>query len=250
MIFREYAIEDEEFTLEEGESMTSSAVWKVPTTQTDGDGITGDIKIPINPGRMIPIAVVFDRDDTDSGNDQDSNGDDTYPTPRSIQSATPQSTLYDNPDRDIPEIKTKTEKYLDDGAEIQTTFDADEGIGNSYVLYNYESSNYTGEWTTDEMKIEGEEVCDEETGICYAYSGATGTSMIPYSEDNPIYYQILFVDGNKTSSKTEVIQFVGADGGAPPSEQKELPVMLIGIGALVLAVVTGFIVWARRPSSG
>ena len=250
MIFREYAIDDEEFTLEEGESMSTSAVWKVPTTQTDGDGITGDIKIPINPGRMVPIAVVFDRDDTDSGNDQDSNGDDTYPTPRSIQSATPQSTKYDNPDRDIPEIKTKTEKYLEDGAEIQATFDADEGIGTSYVVYNYESSNFTGEWITDEMKIEGEEVCDEETGICYAYSGATGTSVLPYSGENPIYYQVLFVDGNKTSSKTEVIQFVGADGGAPPAGENELPIMLISVGALVFTVVTGFIIWARRPSSG
>jgi hypothetical protein len=250
MIFREYAFEPEEFTLEEGETMSSSGVWKVPTTQTDGDGITGDIKIPINPGRIIPIAVVFDRDDTDSGNDQDSNGDDTYPTPRSIQSATPQSTLYDNPDRDIPEIKTKTERYLDDGAEIQTTFDADEGIGNSYVLYNYESSNFTGEWITDEMKIEGEEICDEETGICYAYSGATGTSMIPYSEDNPIYYQILFVDGNKTSSKTEVMQFVGSDGGAPPSTETELPIFLIGGGIALIAAIAGFVSWARRPSSG
>jgi hypothetical protein len=250
MIFREYAFEPEEFTLEEGETMSSSGVWKVPTTQTDGDGITGDIKIPINPGRIIPIAVVFDRDDTDSGNDQDSNGDDTYPTPRSIQSATPQSTLYDNPDRDIPEIKTKTERYLDDGAEIQTTFDADEGIGNSYVLYNYESSNFTGEWITDEMKIEGEEICDEETGICYAYSGATGTSMIPYSEDNPIYYQILFVDGNKTSSKTEVMQFVGSDGGAPPPTETELPIFLIGGGIALIAAIAGFVSWARRPSSG
>jgi len=250
MVFREYAIEDEEFTLEEGDAATFSAVWKVPTTQTDGDGITGDIKIPINPGRMVPIAVVFDRDDTDSGNDQDSNGDDTYPTPRSIQSATPQSTIYDNPERDVPEIKTKTEKYLDDGAEIQATFNADEGIGNSYVVYNYESTNYTGEWITDEMKIEGEEVCDEETGICYAYADATGTSVIPYSEEKTIYYQVLFVDGNKTSSKTEVIQFIGADGGAPPAEENELPIMMMGIGALVIAVVTGFILWARRPSSG
>ena len=169
MVFREYAIEDEEFTMEEGESTEFSAVWKVPTTQIDGDGVSGDIKIPINPGRMIPIAVVFDRDDTDSGNDDDAS-DDTYPTPRAIQSATPESTKYDNPDRDVPEIKTKTEKYLDEGAEIQTAFNADEGIGNSYVVYNYESSNHTGEWITDEMKIEGEEVCDEETGICYAYS--------------------------------------------------------------------------------
>jgi len=250
MVFREYGINDEEFTLSEDESATFSAVWKVPTTQVDGDGVEGDIKIPINPGRIIPIAAVFDRDDTDSGNDQDSNGDDTYPTPRAIQSATPQSTSYDNPDRDVPEIKTKTEKYLDEGAEIQTTFDADEGIGTSYVVYNYESSNFTGEWMTDEMKIEGEEVCDEETGICYAYAGATGTSVIPYSGENQIYYQVLFVDGNKTSSKTEVIQFVGADGGAPPYEQKELPILLIGVGTLILAVVTAFVIWARRPASG
>ncbi len=103
---------------------------------------------------------------------------------------------------------------------------------------------------TDEMKIEGEEVCDEETGICYAYSGATGTSLIPYSGENPIYYQVLFVDGNKTSSKTEVIQFVGADGGAPPSEKEELPIMIIGVGAVVLAAISGFIIWARRPASG
>ena len=250
MVFREYGIEDEEFTLEEGESTTYSAVWKVPTTQTDGDGVTGDIKIPINPGRIVPIAAVFDRDDTDSGNDQDSNGDDTYPTPRSIQSATPQSTAYDNPDRDVPEINTKTEKYLDDGAEIQTTFDADEGIGGSSVVYNYESSNYTGEWMTDVMKIEGEEVCDEETGICYAYAGATGTSVIPYSGDSPIYYQVLFVDGNKTSSKTEVMQFIGADGGAPPAQEVELPLLLIGGGIGLIAAIAGFVIWARRPSTG
>ena len=241
---------DEEFSLEEGESTTYSAVWKVPTTQTDGDGVTGDIKIPINPGRIVPIAAVFDRDDTDSGNDQDSNGDDTYPTPRSIQSATPQSTAYDNPDRDVPEINTKTEKYLDDGAEIQTTFDADEGIGGSSVVYNYESSNYTGEWMTDVMKIEGEEVCDEETGICYAYAGATGTSVIPYSGDSPIYYQVLFVDGNKTSSKTEVMQFIGADGGAPPAQEVELPLLLIGGGIGLIAAIAGFVIWARRPSTG
>ena len=41
------------------------------------------------------------------------------------------------------------------------------------------------------MKIEGEEVCDE-NGVCYAYSGATGTSLIPYSGDSEIYYQVIF----------------------------------------------------------
>jgi len=98
------------------------------------------------------------------------------------------------------------------------------------------------------MKIEGEEVCDEETGICYAYAGATGTSLIPYSGDKPIFYQVLFVDGNKTSGKTEVLQFVGADGGAPPASGKELPLMLIGGGVVLLAAIAGFVVWARRPS--
>ena len=249
MVFREYGIESEVFTLAQDESTTFSAVWKVPTTQLDGDGVDGDIKIPINPGRIIPIAVVFDTDDTDSGNDQDSNGDDTYPTPRSIQSATPQSTKYDNPERDIPEITKKTEIYLDEGAEIQANFDADEGIGAAFVVYNYESSNFTGEWMTDEMKIEGEEVCDE-NGVCYAYSGATGTSLIPYSGDSEIYYQVIFSDGNKTSSRTDVLVFVGADGGTPPSEGGDLPIMMIGIGTLVLAALSGFVYWARKPASG
>ena len=249
MVFREYGIESEVFTLAQDESATFSAVWKVPTTQIDGDGVEGDIKIPINPGRIIPIAVVFDTDDTDSGNDQDSNGDDTYPTPRSIQSATPQSTKYDNPERDVPEITKKTEIYLDEGAEIQANFDADEGIGAAFVVYNYESSNFTGEWMTDEMKIEGEEVCDE-NGVCYAYSGATGTSLIPYSGDNEIYYQVIFSDGNKTSSRTDVLVFVGADGGTPPSEGGDLPIMMIGIGTLVLAALSGFVYWARKPASG
>jgi len=249
MVFREYGIESEVFTLAQDESATFSAVWKVPTTQIDGDGVEGDIKIPINPGRIIPVAVVFDTDDTDSGNDQDSNGDDTYPTPRSIQSATPQSTKYDNPERDVPEITKKTEIFLDEGAEIQANFDADEGIGAAFVVYNYESSNFTGEWITDEMKIEGEEVCDE-NGVCYAYSGATGTSLIPYSGDSEIYYQVIFSDGNKTSSRTDVLVFVGADGGTPPSEGGDLPIMLIGIGTLVLVALSGFVYWARKPASG
>ena len=249
MVFREYGINDEQFTLAEGESTTVSAVWKVPTTQVDGDGVSGDIKIPINPGRIIPIAAVFDLDDTDSGNDQDSNGDDTYPTPRAIQSATPQSTEYDNPERDVPEISKKTEKYLDEGAEILANFDADEGIGAAFVVYNYESSNFTGEWMTDEMKIEGEEVCDE-NGVCYAYSGATGTSLIPYSGDSEIYYQVIFSDGNKTSSRTDVLQFVGSDGGTPPSEERDLPIMMIAVGILVLGAVAGFVMWARRPAEG
>ena len=102
---------------------------------------------------------------------------------------------------------------------------------------------------TDEMKIEGEEVCDE-NGVCYAYSGATGTSLVPYSGESPIYYQVLFSDGNKTSSKTEVLLFVGTDGGAPPSEKEELPLMIIGVGAVVLAAISGFVMWARRPAEG
>ena len=102
---------------------------------------------------------------------------------------------------------------------------------------------------TDEMKIEGEEVCDE-NGVCYAYSGATGTSVIPYSGDSQIYYQVIFSDGNKTSSRTDVLIFVGADGGTPPSEGGDLPFTLIGIGTLVLAALSGFVYWARKPASG
>ena len=57
-------------------------------------------------------------------------------------------------------------------------------------------------------------------------------------------------DGNKTSDRTDVLIFVGADGGTPLSEERELPMTLIGIGALVLAALSGFVYWARKPASG
>ena len=48
--------------------------------------------------------------------------------------------------------------------------------------------------------------------------------------------------------KTEVLLFVGTDGGAPPSENEGLPFLLIGVGAIVIAAISGFVVWARRPA--
>ena len=102
---------------------------------------------------------------------------------------------------------------------------------------------------TDEMKIDGEEVCDE-NGVCYAYSGATGTSLIPYSGDSEIYYQVIFSDGNKTSSRTDVLVFVGADGGTPPSDEIGINFVFIGVGATVLALLAGFVYWARKPAAG
>ena len=47
-----------------------------------------------------------------------------------------------------------------------------------------------------------------------------------------------------------MLVFVGADGGTPPSEDGELPIMMIGIGALILAALSGFVYWARKPASG
>jgi hypothetical protein len=128
-VFRGYAIEGEEFTLQKDEAATYEAVWKVPTTQVDADGVEGPIKIPINPGRITPIAAVFDRDDTESGGKNDDPSDDTYPTPRSIQSASPQSTIYDNPERDVPEIDRQRELFTEAGAQLEVEFEAEEGIG-------------------------------------------------------------------------------------------------------------------------
>ena len=138
MVFREYAIDDEEFTLAEGGYATFSTVWELPTTQIDGDGVSGDIKIPINPGRMIPIAAVFDRDDTDSGNDQDTMGDDTYPTPRAIQSATPQSTAYDNSLEVSSVSSIQININYEDRVGIGVTFSDNIAISSAYVIYNFD----------------------------------------------------------------------------------------------------------------
>ena len=46
------------------------------------------------------------------------------------------------------------------------------------------------------------------------------------------------------------MQFVGTDGGTPPSAETELPIFLIGVGAVIIAAIAGFVIWARRPSSG
>ena len=47
-----------------------------------------------------------------------------------------------------------------------------------------------------------------------------------------------------------MLLFVGTDGGVPPSENEGLPFLLIGVGAIVLAAISGFVVWARRPAEG
>ncbi|HJP43621.1 MAG TPA: hypothetical protein QF608_01780 [Candidatus Poseidoniia archaeon] len=248
-VFRGYAIEGEEFTLQKDEAATYEAVWKVPTTQVDADGVEGPIKIPINPGRITPIAAVFDRDDTESGGKNDDPSDDTYPTPRSIQSASPQSTIYDNPERDVPEIDRQRELFTEAGAQLEVEFEAEEGIGTSFAVYNYDSQDYTGEWQVAELKIEGEEVCDDD-GVCYAYADATGTATLPYQSDDNIYYQVLYVDGNGTSGRSDVQMFVGSDGGGRPVvTDGALPWLLIS-GAATGGLLGGtlFVVWARRPA--
>ena len=137
MVFREYAIPSEEFNLGVGGTTSYTVVWKVPTTQTDVDGTTGDIKIPINPANIIPIAVVFDRDDTDSGNDQDSNGDDTYPTPRAIQSATPESTAYDNnlEYSSVSDINISQNYNYEGRVDLEITFSDNIAVSSAYVIY-------------------------------------------------------------------------------------------------------------------
>ena len=46
------------------------------------------------------------------------------------------------------------------------------------------------------------------------------------------------------------MQFIGADGGAPPAQEAELPLLLIGGGIGLMAAIAGFVIWARRPSTG
>ena len=64
-----------------------------------------------------------------------------------------------------------------------------------------------------------------------------------------VWYRILLVDGKQGFAASDVKLFEGT--GTGKNEQKEgLPFLLIGVGAVVLGAIIGFVMWARRTTEG
>ena len=139
------------------------------------------------------------------------------------------------------------ETISDGNANIMAFFDDEDGIGTASVFYNCESSNFTGEWYSQSLEIQGSEICDEE-GVCYAYGDATGIGSIPAVEGKAIYYQLAFADGKQNYNTHEVQSFAGGSIVAPAPAGFDY-VLLVTIGLIVLAC-GAFTIWARMPYTG
>jgi hypothetical protein len=196
----------------------------------------------IIPGNIEVVAVVYDQNDEAKSN---------TPNPkqgliRAINSATPRSTAYDA-DNDIPTVAMVEETTSNGNANIMAFFDDEDGIGTASVFYNYESANYTGEWFSQNLEIQGSEICDEQ-GVCYAYGDATGIGSIPAVEGKAIFYQLAFADGKQNYNTHEVQAFAGGSIVAPAAAGFNF--VLIGAISLIVLACGAFTIWARMPYTG
>ena len=181
MVFREYAIEKEEFTLGVGQSTTYTVVWEIPITQIDGNGVSGDIKIPINPARLIPIAAVF------TGNEE------------AIQSATPQSTFHDrSKNSEFLNVIYNSESVNNNGeVEIEIKFSNDE-IVSAYVIYFVKGNEGDGnESGTEDLWSFAPMVID----------GNIGTAVINI-EDSLLYYHIVSFNSHNVFNTSSLYSYV------------------------------------------
>ena len=196
MVFREYAIEDKEFTLGVGESTTYTVVWEIPITQIDGYGVSGNIKIPINPARLIPIAAVF------NGNEE------------VVQSATPQSTYHDrSKNSEFLNVIHNSESVNNNGeVEIEISFNNDE-IVSAYVIYfvkgNEGDGNETGTedlWSFAPMVIDGN----------------IGTAVINI-ENSLLYYHIVSFNSHNVFNASSLYSYVIVQSPEDDEDETSLP---------------------------
>ncbi len=221
--FRGNAIKDEQFTLARDETFEIMAEWQFPE----------DPVIPIKPGDITAVAVVYDLDDTSSGR---SDGGNPASIPRAIQSANPKSTAYDL-ENDIPTVGDIEFTY-DGEAQISAKFDDEDGISKAYILYNTEAINSTN-WEYMEMEITGEELCDE-SGACYAFTDSEGTASIPMNKGEKLYYKLLIYDGNFTEGKSELLTYTAA-GSAEVAAGGGIALSLVALALGILILGFGFL---------
>jgi cytochrome c-type biogenesis protein len=212
-VFRGYAAEDERFTMNMGDEKIFSYSYDIP-----------DATIPVKPQDMYAVAAIFDTTDTDSS-PGGTDGNQRAGSPRCVQSATSRSTAYD---RENEPAKVKSISLTD--SIVSVTMDDEGGIARGFVFINQVGLEDPA-WTPVELTISGEEVCDD-SGVCYAYSDATGTAEIEYN-GGVLFAQVLLYDDQFAQSSSDVYTLVSQDTAA---KEKNTALIKMETGTLFLAI--------------
>ena len=227
-VFRETAMHNVQVVLQPGETWNNEVEWVIPDTimypsgheDHDGNPQEGEhpILTPINPAKISVVAVVYDNDDTSRTTSSGKTGN-AADTPRAANSATPQTTAYDE-QNEPPKVVGYEENLNGNIAEISATLEDEDGIGSAYVIYNFYNGSYDNEsWGVMPMEI-------DETNVAKA--------SIEFADGDPVWYRILLVDGKQGFSASEAKQFEGTGGG---NVNEDAPGF--GIIAVTLALLIG-----------
>jgi len=202
-VFRETALNNEQVQLQPAETWIHEVEWIIPETiiypsgheDHDGNPQEGEhpIATPINPAEISVVAVVYDNDDTSRTTSSGKTGN-AADTPRAANSATPESTAYDEVN-EPPKVTSYEENLNGNIAEISAILEDDDGIGSAYVIYNFHNGSYDNEsWGVMPMEIDENDVA---------------TASIEFNDGDPVWYRILLVDGKHGFAASEAKQFEG-----------------------------------------
>ena len=205
-VFRENALTNEQVELQAAETWTHEVEWVIPDTITypsghedhDGNPQEGEhpILTPINPAEISVVAVVYDNDDTSRTTTSGKTGN-AADTPRAANSATPDSTAYDE-QNEPPKVISYDEDLNGNMAKVSAVLEDEDGIGSAYVIYNFHNGSYNDEaWGVMPMDIDENNVA---------------TASIEFSSEDPVWYRILLIDGKQGFAASEAKQFEGTGG--------------------------------------
>jgi len=235
-VFREYAIEDEYFTILQPDAGDASvaefhAEWEIPTTMVsdpDDDGTYEEIpiQVPVNPLNVYPLAVVYDDDDRTSGTENSNkDGDNGQGTPRALQSATPKTTAYDmgnqKPEITLPVPELEGEEFV---VLAEITDDAGDP-DNAYLVWRstQEANNTEEHWQVVEM----------------TNTGTQWQGTITVNESSSFTYGVMSFDSDGAGSVSE-FSYYPTKTASTEEEDDEFPWAYVGGGAMVgLVAVLG-----------
>ena len=227
-VYRETALHNAQVELLPGETWSNEVEWIIPDTimypsgheDHDGNPQEGEhpILTPINPAKISVVAVVYDNDDTSRTTSSGKTGN-AADTPRAANSATPESTAYDE-QNEPPKVASIDENLNGNVAEVSAVLEDEDGIGSAYVIYNFHNGSYDdGAWGVLPMDIDENNVA---------------TASIDFNGGDPVWYRILLVDGKQGFAASEVKQFEGTGRG---NDSQETPGF--GIFATTIALLIG-----------